>query len=294
MVEIVVSAFDSSVTPVSVLSAFNSADAVAEYQVNVAEFWNLFGIQCPDNLLDDTANSVSPSTLGTTTSNIKYYVDTSNTTFNYSFFSAVAAKKINPAFALVTLNSATTTNSAGDLLGTDNGMMGVVNDYMRDLARQELGSAFLTNVFTNEVSVQQSLITGGDVEVGKIVTLLESLNGSSARTDLAGESPNKYAPDTFEGQSNVCKVLFQGLFAQAPERFSALNFTAKHPLPFAAGDSIVFNFTCDNSAQQVGKTDGWAAPLSVKDRRYKIRLVMKSLLTAAVNPGADALAAIWL
>lgn len=294
MVEIVVSAFNSSVTPTSITSAFNSADAIAEYQVNLDEWIGMFAIQCPDNLLDATASAPG-------TSNIKYYVDTAaSSTYDYSFFTTADRKKLNPSLARVTLNAAAFVDSSGSAFAT--GGLAVVNDYIRDLARQELGSPFLTNLFINEKDVQKSLIDGAALEVGDIRTLLTGLNGSSSGTYMKGTGSNKYTDDVYDSPNNICRVLFQGLYAQAPQRFDGIDTINKCPLPFYNNDSIVFTLLCDNSAQRVGENTGWATPASVLNRKYKIRLILKaptvdasSVVTpSAVNPTADAVAAIFI
>ena len=296
MVEIVVSAFNSSVTPTSITSAFNSADAIAEYQVNLDEWIKMFKIQCPDNLLDATASAPG-------TSNIKYFVDTSDSNdYNYSFYTTANRKKLNPALAKVTLNAATFVDSAGDTFA--DGGLGVVNDYIRDLARQELGSPFLTNLFTNEKDVQQSLIDGAKDDVDAIRTMLNELDMSSTSTAsyIKGTSPERYTDDTHAGPTNICRVLFQGLYAQAPQRFNGLNTTDVCSLPFHANDSIVFTLICDNSSQRVGENTGWATPLSVLNRKYKIRLILKAptvdasgvITPSAVNPTADAIALLFI
>ena len=230
----------------------------------------------------------TPSALGT--SNIKYYVDPSATFIPYSFFNADDTLKINPAFALVTLNAATFKDSAAADFAM--GGLGVVNDYIRDLAKQELGSLFLTNLFTNEKDVQQSLVDGAAVKAGEIATLLSSLSGTGNHSNLVGDSPLKYTTDVFNSPDNVCRVLFQGLFAQAPGRFAPpFDSVSRIQLPFLENDSIVFTLVCDNSDQRAGQNTGWATPASVLNRKYKIRLILK---TEPSNPCADALAALFI
>ena len=279
MVEIVVSAFSQTVTPTAATAAFTAADASAEYQVSLADFQAMFSIQCPDNLSD-----------GVSSSNIKYYVDTTQTPSDYSLFSTTAATKVNPALALVVLNAAATADARGTAFAT--GGLGVVNDYMRNLAAQKLGSPYLTNLFTNEFAVQASTVAACKVVITTIKGKLTALNfaGTHASLNVAADaSGNKYATDSFATTENICRVLFQALFAQAPDRFSALDASAgavRASLPFVEGDSIVFTVTMDNSAQDSGSV-GWAAAGSVTDRRYKIRLILKA---TPANACADALA----
>jgi hypothetical protein len=265
MVEIVVNAFSQQVTPTAATAAFTAADASAELQVSLADFQAMFSIQCPDNLAD-AAN----------TSNIKYYVDTTQTASAYSFFSSTAATKINAALALVVLNAAASTDAGGDAFAT--GGLGVVNDYMRNLAAQKLGSPYLTNLFTNEYTVQASIVAACKVVNTNIKNKLIALNFTGTNESLLTDaSSNKYAPDTYTSSENICRVLFQALFAQAPERFSNFDASAgqvRAALPFVEGDSVIFTVTMDNSAQDSGGV-GWAAAGSVTDRRYKIRLIMK-------------------
>jgi hypothetical protein len=120
---------------------------------------------------------------------------------------------------------------------------------------------------------------------------LTALNSTSTSESLLTDaSDNKFAPDTYTSSENICRVLFQALFAQAPERFNPpFNASAgqvRAALPFVEGDSVIFTVTMDNSAQDSGGV-GWAAAGSVTDRRYKIRLIMKD---EPVNACAAALA----
>jgi hypothetical protein len=283
MVEIVVNAFNGAVTPTAATAAFTAADASAELQVSLLDFQNMFSIQTPDNLAD-----------AVNTSNIRYYVDTAQTAHDYSLFSATASKKVNAALAEVVLNAAAAADSAGNEFAT--GGLGVVNDYMRNLAAQKLGSPYLTNLFTNEFTVQASIVAACKVVNTNIKNKLIALNLTSTDEELVADASGvKFAPDTYTDSDNICRVLFQALYAQAPERFNQVDASgaptfssafAREPLPFVDGDSIVFTVTMDNSAQDSGGV-GWAAAGSVTDRRYKIRLILKA---SPANACADALA----
>jgi hypothetical protein len=294
MVEIVVSAFNATVTSLpAAVSAVDSAYATAEYEVNLGEFQDMFQIQCTDSLMD-----------ASTTPNIKYFVRPAVASTDFSFFSANVAKRINPALGKVVLNAATTVDSAGTAL--TGAQLSVVNDYMRDLAAKKMGSPHLSYLFTNDLVVQKSIVSkcAGVVDTikGKL-TALNSVDGSFALEPSDGNG--KYLTDSTPGAENICRVLFQALFAQAPERFGLLvagsapgvepvvaptYFDATDPvdLPFQIGDSIVFNVVMDNSQQDA--TRGWATAGSISNRTYKIRLILKKYVLGASSAPANAIA----
>jgi hypothetical protein len=177
---------------------------------------------------------------------------------------------------------------------------------MRDLAAKKMGSPHLSYLFTNDLVVQKSIVSkcAGVVDTikGKL-TALNSVDGSFALEPSDGNG--KYLTDSTPGAENICRVLFQALFAQAPERFGLLvagsapgvepvvaptYFDATDPvdLPFQIGDSIVFNVVMDNSQQDA--TRGWATAGSISNRTYKIRLILKKYVLGASSAPANAIA----
>jgi hypothetical protein len=64
---------------------------------------------------------------------------------------------------------------------------------------------------------------------------------------------------------------------QAPDRFRD-NFNAleKRALPFVSDDSITFRVVLSNLNQTAGSTSGWSVPNQIRDRVFKIRMVLKA------------------
>jgi hypothetical protein len=134
MVEIVLSVFNSTITPVKANAIDNPInEATVDIEVNIDDFRQAFQIQTSDDLL----NVVTVGEGSAIDTDIHYYVDKSKLTSAYSFYSTTATKPFNPALGQVKLNASTVIDVSGDTLTAP--QLGAVNDYMRDLSKQLFG-----------------------------------------------------------------------------------------------------------------------------------------------------------
>jgi len=279
MVEIVLTAFDNDITPVKATTIADPvAEATAEIEVKLSDFINAFKIKTSDDL----ANPLDPG-------DIKYYTDISQLASDYSFFATTENKRFNPALARVKLNPATAVDASGAVLTES--QLGVVNDYMRDLAKQMFGSPHLTYLFSNDVVVQEDVITKcKDPVVKDIRTLLTAVD-KTASTLSTSDSDGKYTTNANATDGNICRQIFLSLATQVPERFRVnFNSTGITSLPLLAEDSIRFTITLKNELQKsdptspANATSGWTSPAQVRDRVYNIRMILKA---TPVNAGFD-------
>jgi len=279
MVEIVLTAFDNDITPAkATVIADPVAEATAEIQVKLSDFINAFKIKTSDDL----ANPLDPG-------DIKYYTDISKLESDYSFFATTENKRFNPALARVKLNPATAVDASGAVLTES--QLGVVNDYMRDLAKQMFGSPHLTYLFSNDRIVQEDVITKcKDPVVEDIRDLLTAVDKTASSLSTS-DSDGKYTTNANDTDGNICRQIFLSLATQVPERFRVnFNSTGITSLPLLAEDSIRFTITLKNELQKSdptspqNATSGWTSPAQVRDRVYNIRMILKA---TPVNAGFD-------
>ena len=305
MVVISLRAFDHSVTPATATVSNPPADAVAEFQISLEKFRALFQVQGVSNISDNEDSSNS----------IRYFVDAAaivdaSTT---SGLKAVATdawpfKRFNAGFAKVTANAATSVSGTGTALDATD--LGVVRDYMRDLSFKMLGSPHLSNLFTNDFTVQSDVVTKLKATMVGISTQIMSLHKNAVKAGTrysftaadttvypmlaADEDDDYYTTNNHTANTNICRELFINLFKQAPERFSDITFD-KYTLPFEAGDRLTFKVTLINT-QQYGvalaasasdtPTVGWAASGKIPDRVYTIVLILTPTADIS-NPYAE-------
>jgi len=249
MVVIVLSALNQSIIPVTATLTTQPEDAVAEFEISLADFADMFQIEGIDNIADNVDSVTVP---------IKYFVNTTThatltprdlTTWQFPLGG------FNPAFAQVKANAATTVDATGDQL-PDN-LLCVVLDYMRSLSKGMFNTPHLTYLFTNDFTVQSDVVSKLKTSVAAIKSSFTNLDKYSATTttypDIKtdGVGGPKYTDNSHTGASNLCRELFLGLLKQAPHRFAVGNYLSgvKYTLPFEDGDRITFKVTLQNTAQ---------------------------------------------
>lgn len=294
MVVIVLSALNRSVIPTTATITNQPDDAVAEFQISLEDFEDMFQVEGIDNLGDNVDSAIVP---------IKYFVNTTtHATLTPRTRTAWAwpLAAFNPGFAQVVANAATTVDGTGVQL--DDTELPVVADYIRSLSKGMFGTPHLTYLITNDFTVQKDVVTKLKAAVATIKTSFTSLDKYSATTttyaDIKtdGEGGPKYTDNTHTATSNICRELFLGLLKQAPDRFADTTYLSgvKYTLPFEDGDRITFKVTLDNSAQYgistvpasgttpaIGSV-GWASG-QIPNRVYTIILILKTAPTNATS-----------
>jgi len=294
MVVIVLTAFNQLVTPTAATVKDTPVDAIAEFEIDLEHFTDMFQIQGMENLGDNADSLVTP---------LQYYVDTTThsistprtlTTWAWPF------ALFNPAFASVKKNAATTVDGYGEPL--EDVDLTIVSDYIRNLSFGMFGSPQLSYLITNDFTVQKDVVSklyGSMTAVKAKVEDLDRRSGgfSGIAGSLTGDG-GKYLTNAHTGTNNICRELFLGLLKQAPERFATTSYLSdvKYTLPFVEGDRLTFKVTLNNSAQygvvatpatgQTTGTVGWAAAGQIPNRVYTIVLILKS---SPSNPISDLL-----
>jgi hypothetical protein len=288
MVVIVLTAFNQLVTPTAATVKDTPVDAIAEFEIDLEHFADMFQIQGMENLGNNTDSEDTP---------LKYYVNSTPhsalkprtlTTWEWPF------NAFNPAFALVKKNAATTVDGLGETLEAKD--MTIVSDYIRSLSFNMFGSPQLSYLITNDFTVQKDVVSKLKTSMGDVkakVDLLDRHTGLFSGI-TTGADGFKYLTNSSASTDNICRELFLGLLKQAPERFaesSSYLSDEKYTLPFREGDRLTFKVTLDNSAQygvvttaptgQTTGTVGWAAAGQIPNRIYTIVLVLKSSPSAA-------------
>lgn len=273
MVEIVLTAFNNTITPIKANAIADPvAEATVEIEVNLNDFLEAFQFKTTDDL----SNPSVPD------KDIHYYTDVSKLQSDFSFFATTSNKAFNPALGRVTLNPAVAVDASGVALTVE--QLALVNDYMRDLAKQMFGSPHLTYLFSNDEAVQENVVSQckGPV-VSTIKTLLSAVDVSVSELEDS-DADGKYTTDQMTTSDNICRQIFLSLATQVPDRFRAAGFSAvsKRSLPFLTGDSIRFQLTLNNTNQKsdtvnpLNTTSGWTSPSQVRPRVYNIRMILKN------------------
>jgi hypothetical protein len=279
MVEIVLTAFNNEITPAkATVIADPVAEATVEIEVSLSDFTDAFQFKTSDDL----ANPLVPD------KDIHYYTDITKLQSDFSFFATNDGYAFNPALGKVTLNPATAVDASANPL--TNEQLAVVNDYMRDLAKQMFGSPHLTYLFSNDEVVQEDIVTKCKTPVNETIRALLSAVDKNVSELTDSDSDGKYTTDQMTSADNICRQMFLSLATQVPDRFRAPGFSAvsKRALPLVAYDSIRFRLTLNNSVQNSAPTSpatattGWTAPNQVRDRVYNIRMI---LVNTPSNPG---------
>ena len=254
------------------LDIFNNAMAIAvttvttiatvKIEVSLSDFQNTFLLKTNGDLTNPDTNL-----------SLQYYIDTAENTSKYSICGNVP-DRLNPAFGPVHLYPATFVDDTGVSLSTEE--LGVVNDYVRNLASQYFYDPQLTYLFTNVPAMKTSVVANMQSAVGGLKNLMLELDKTVGTSGLLStDSDGKYTDNTATTTANICRSIFFSIFGQAPARFSGFGATVS-PMPFEVGDVVSFVVSVDN------------ANVLMPTVSYTIDLV---LMEVPINVAYDSLAA---
>ncbi len=254
------------------MAAPTEADAEAVYLIDINDMKSVFQFQTDSsgvNLLDVTSSNTS----------LRYYVDHSHwPSFNAANGMMDHLASVDPIAS-----------------GYQTDKMMITHDFMRHLAKGVFNTHHGVDLFNNEKDMLtniRSICGDGDGNtMGEINEALElvSLTGthSSSKTDA---SNNKYMDNTFMGNENICRRLYQRLASSVSSRWSRYSWTdstspylSKQPLPFDVDDIISFHLTLNAKSDQHNLT----STNTVQPRIYKIKLLLKETANVS-NTTVDA------
>ena len=225
------------------LEIFNNAMAIAvttvttpatvKIEVTLNDFRNTFLLKTNGDLTDPSTNL-----------SIHYYIDTTENTSKYSICTNVP-DQLNPAFGPVVLYPATFVDDTGVSLPTKE--LGLVNDYVRNLASLYFNDPQLTYLFNNIPEMKTSVVANMQGAVGVLKTLMASLDKSFGTSQLLSEdSDGRYTSNAGTSSENLCRSVFLSIIQQAPTRFTGFS-TLLTPMPFEVGDIVGFVVFVDNA-----------------------------------------------
>jgi hypothetical protein len=152
---------------------------------------------------------------------------------------------LNPAFGPIVLYPATFVDESGIPLSMKE--LGLVNDYVRNLASHYFNDPQSTYLFTNIVEMKTNVVANMQNVIGALKTLMVALDkniGTSGllSTDLDG----KFTSNAETTTNNLCRNIFLSIIQQVPTRFTGFSAMLA-PMPFEAGDIISFDVMVGNA-----------------------------------------------
>lgn len=157
------------------------------------------------------------------------------------------------------------------------------HDFIKDLARQCFGTHLAANLFTNEGAMLDDIS-------GKSLNVSIDINDKISAADISdgniegmlGEAGNKHLDDTFDGNNNITKLMFNSLFGSFPTRFADISNNYPYPgkekgfyqLPFEAGDQIEFVLTLSPHPDTFTSIPTKPAGTTPDNRVYTCRLTL--------------------
>lgn len=235
-------------------------NAEAVYVIDINDMKSVFKFQTDAsnvNLLDVSSSNTS----------LRYYVDSSAwPSFNVANSMMDHVASVDPIAS-----------------GYQTDKMMVTHDFMRHLAKGVFNTHHGVDLFNNEKDMLTNIRSicgdGNGNTMGEIDEALELVSltsiHSSSKTDA---SNNKYMDNTYTGNDNICRRLYQQLASSVSSRWSRYNwndssspYLHKQSLPFEANDIISFNLTLNAKSDQHDLTSTDA----IQPRIYKIKLFLK-------------------
>jgi hypothetical protein len=258
-------------------------------EVTLGLLGNVFSESIPN--LESDAIAVQYITLDQIKAIFKYQTDSFDTVNEdasdikyFTHYDAFNALDINPANAM--MDAAESLNpiayqDAQSAAFAKNKML-LAHDFLRHMAKDLFGTHLGVDILNNEKELIQNIrLVCGDSEEGctwfDIKAAIAAVSTTSTATDLeglAGEADAKYMTNENKTTTNLCRVLFSQMMANAASRFASIaDSQDEQPLPFEVSDSIRFKLTVNPAEGQKLLTRQEADP-EVETRVYEIRWVI--------------------
>jgi hypothetical protein len=224
--------------------SFNKWDAVANCDISLNSFRDMFVIQTDGDDINDASDN-----------DIKFYIDPSGIPLTLSLNNSVVySGKVAEVDAL---NQTLADQSLS-------------KDYVRHLADILFNTPYGADLFINEGELLTSVNTALTQIWSSCVTDLQSISTTGTNTNLTGNLGHKYllatAVDASGNNSlNICRELYKRLAGSVPERFANLtslkvgdpqsgiidpSFNNLYYLPLEAGDQILMRVVLMPSPSQ--------------------------------------------
>jgi hypothetical protein len=213
---------------------FTKWDAIAELQINVSVFREMFFFQSDYYDVNDV---VGDKNTGVIPEDIRFYVKKDK-------IPSTTVVKLSEA--IVTQNYVTNNN----LTGTED--LYIKKDYVRYLAKLLFGTAFGTDLFTNETELVTSVKDALDSIWNECKSNLEGISTDGDNQYLYGAAGfPKYLTAEYNDKFNICQELFKILISNDPTRFKLSDLSVNsnilgessdlniYRLPFNVGDEVV-------------------------------------------------------
>ena len=239
-------------------SPIGTCDAGVDINISIDYFTNLFQIQFWDDILSDYPVNA-----------VRYYIEDAAIAALNSAVGSLFGKQ-------VTLNPITTTLRDGGTMDPDQLVTynTISNDFVRYLGVYIFGYHSATDFFTNEAELVIDINTQIDTQyANSFTTSLSNFSMSSTLSTYSDNNGFHYFTDEDNISANICREIFLRMMSQDPSRFTSLSSTTDlQPLPFVAGDKILYKLTLNAAAGQTlyGDPDG----VRSGTRTYNINLIL--------------------
>ncbi len=257
-------------------------------EVTLGLLGNVFSESIPN--LESDAIAVQYITLEQIKAIFKYQTDSFDTVNEdasdikyFTHYDAFNALDINPANAM--MDAAESLNpiayqDAQSAAFAKNKML-LAHDFLRHMAKDLFGTHLGVDILNNEKELIQNIrLVCGDSEEGctwfdiKAAIAAVSTTSTETLTGLAGEVDAKYMTNENKTTTNLCRVLFSQMMANAASRFASIaDSQDEQSLPFEVSDSIRFKLTVNPAEGQKLLTRQEADP-EVETRVYEVRWVI--------------------